>query len=301
MPGRTDLTVETFLILRNKFFNKNQEPKSFPLRDKRNTQDDPLDEYISELLKEYLPDDTICIKAPGPLITPDMVILRPDLVKKSDRETLKVDLTKIIAIEVKKLQRTKSGAIARASGLDYNTTPPCGTVRIYDSADTSIDIRCFYLFVCLEQDDKITGHYKFTALVLCDGNVLNQDFEYYLSITGERTKQIGLGTYKNGFDRQRPMLVFANPLGAREMDHQVTLIHSDKELHKHYKDLSLTNILRRTISKDEYKEFYCYRFKEDVTRDWKVSTLIDPFLIPKRDEKTQSRGKFRLDFKLVEG
>jgi hypothetical protein len=32
-----------------------------------------------------------------------------------------------------------------------------------------------------------------TALCLVDGNVLNEDFDLYLSITGEREKRIGLG------------------------------------------------------------------------------------------------------------
>jgi len=65
----TDLAVETFLLLRNKFFDAKGNPVSFPLRDKRNTQDDPLDEYISEILKRDLPSNATCIKAPGPLIT----------------------------------------------------------------------------------------------------------------------------------------------------------------------------------------------------------------------------------------
>ncbi len=45
----TDLTVEAFFLLRNKFFDAKGNPVSFPLRDKRNTQDDPLDEHISEI------------------------------------------------------------------------------------------------------------------------------------------------------------------------------------------------------------------------------------------------------------
>ena len=44
-----------------------------------------------------------------------------------------------------------------------------------------------------------------------DGNILNDDFNLYLSITGERTKRIGLGTFSDGVDRARPMLIFANP------------------------------------------------------------------------------------------
>jgi len=296
----TDLTVETFLLLRNKFFDAKGNPVSFPLRDKRNTQDDPLDEYISEILKRDLPNNANCLKAPGPLITPDLVVLRSEICKGSTPKQLENDLSRIIAIEVKKLERTKSEKIARVSGLDYNTTPPCGTVRIYDSANLPLDIRCFYLFICQESDVNRKSYFRLTALVLCDGNVLNQDFNFYLSIVGERTKQIGLGTYKDGFNRQRPMLVFANPLGAKEMDHQITLIYPDKSLHERYKNLSVSNILRRSISEDKFNEFYCYRFNKDIPTDWKVSTLVDPFPVPERETKTQPRGKFRLDFRLPE-
>ena len=42
----SDLTVETFLILRDILFNNGGSPKPIPLREKRNTQDDPLDEYV---------------------------------------------------------------------------------------------------------------------------------------------------------------------------------------------------------------------------------------------------------------
>ncbi|PIQ95179.1 MAG: hypothetical protein COY75_10715 [Nitrospirae bacterium CG_4_10_14_0_8_um_filter_41_23] len=296
----TDLTVETFLMLRNKFFDEKGNPVSFPLRDKRNTQDDPLDEYISEILKRDLPNNSSCIKAPGPLITPDLVVLRSEICKGSTPQQLRDDLSRIIAVEVKKLERSKRGMIARESGLDYNTTPPCGTVRIYDSANRPLSIRCFYLFICQEPDMNRKGYFKLTALVLCDGNVLNQDFDFYLSIVGERTKQIGLGTYKDGFNRQRPMLVFANPLGAKEMDRHITLIHPDKSLRERYKNLSLSNIMRRSISEGIFNEFYCYRFDKDIPTDWKVSTLVDPFPVPERETKTQPRGKFRLDFRLPE-
>jgi hypothetical protein len=59
--SKSDLAVETFLLLRNTFFDKKRKPLSFPLRDKRNTQDDPLDEYISEILKK----EFLSIHLPG--------------------------------------------------------------------------------------------------------------------------------------------------------------------------------------------------------------------------------------------
>jgi hypothetical protein len=91
----TDLTVETFLLLRNKFFDAKGNPVPFPLRDKRNTQDDPLDEYISEILKRDLPSNSSCIKARGPLITPDLVVLRSEICKGSTPQQLRDDLSSV--------------------------------------------------------------------------------------------------------------------------------------------------------------------------------------------------------------
>ena len=136
----SDLTVEAFLILRDVFFRKTGTPKSFALREKRNTQDDPLDEYIAGILSAKLPN-AICQKSPGPLISPDLVIYGPNECSKATREDLKSDLSRIVAIEVKKLERGTNGSIAGATGLDYNTTPPCGALRIYDADDQALDIR----------------------------------------------------------------------------------------------------------------------------------------------------------------
>ncbi len=144
---KTDLIVRAFIILRNKFFNPNGSPTEYTLRDKRNTQDDPFDEYISNVLKEEL-SDADCVRASGPLITPDLVLLRPELCGNASRNDLQNDLAKIVGIEVKKVERTEAGIVARASGLDYNTTPPCGTIRVYDLENKPVDIRGFYLFVC---------------------------------------------------------------------------------------------------------------------------------------------------------
>src|SRR5215210_3325340 len=126
-----DLTAEAFLLLRDAFFDVATMPTPYELRDKRNTQDDPFDEYVHKLLDEGLPGVKV-EKATGPLITPDLVLMRLDLCEGAPREVLKSDLNRIAGVEVKKLERTASGGIARASGMDYNTTPPCGTVRVYD-------------------------------------------------------------------------------------------------------------------------------------------------------------------------
>jgi len=256
-----------------------------------------LDEYIHKLLSDQLPHDVGCLKASGPLITPDLVVLRPDVCKRATRITLASNLPHIVAIEVKKLERTQSGAIARPSGMDYNTTPPCGIVRVYDSSRAALDIRGFYLFVCQETVSNQSGKYQLSALVLCDGNLLNEDFNYYLSIVGERVKEIGLGTYGNGANRTRPMLIFSNPLSAPQLDHNVSLIHSRNDLERDVPQLRQVGIIKRTTHQCGTKSFYCYRLTDDVPKDHRQFDLLDPFPLPARTERTQPRGRFRLNLK----
>jgi hypothetical protein len=286
----SDLTVEAFLILRDAFFRKDGSPKLFTLREKHNTQDDPLDEYIASILATKLADAT-CQKSSGPLISPDLVLYRPDECRKAIREDLRDDVSKIVAIEVKKLERGENGQIARASGLDYNTTPPCGIVRVYDSDDQPLDIRGFYLFVCQESKG---GKVFLSALALVDGNILNDDFDLYLRITSQREKEVGLGTYGDGANRNRPMLIFANPLGAPQLDRASSLVSgrvasdSDERIGLFYR------IKRQTVA-GEWREFAAYRKMGDIPADWKVEELIDPFPQPaSRISTTQARGKFRL-------
>ena len=215
----SDLISMAFLTLTDRFFDKGGIPVPFTLRDKLNTQDDPFDEFLATEVFSGMEEIT-CVPSSGPLITPDIVLYRPALLKRVKGNEPITDTGRIVAIEVKKLERTKQGKVARASGLDYNTTPPSGQVRVYDAGGLPVDIRGFYLFVCLEPNQ--SSEFICTALALVDGNVLNEDFDLYLNITGEREKQIGLGTYGDGADRNRPMLIFANPLGVGEMDHAAT-------------------------------------------------------------------------------
>ncbi len=293
----SDLTVEAFLVLRDTFFDETGAPKPFSLREKRNTQDDPLDEYIVSILTNRLAN-ACCQKSPGPLISPDLVIYRQDICEATSPELLKDDLSRMVAIEVKKLQRTTSGRIARATGLDYNTTPPCGTIRIYDKNDQPLDIRGFYLFVCQEATED--GNFFLSALTLCDGNILNEDFDFYLSITSQRQKEVGLGTYGDGANRNRPMLIFSNPLGITELDHSSSLV-SKVDLSGIDIRVSLTYRLSRSTPNESLKHFFVYRKTEDVSLDWKVQDLADPFPQPaSRVSTTQARGKFRLPIKLTE-
>lgn len=294
MQFETDLTYEVFLVLREYFYDNAGKPRVFSLREKQNTQDDPLDEHIAAILSENL-NDAICQKASGPLISPDFVVYRPYLCTNTPREVLRGDLSRIVGIEVKKLERSVGGQIARSSGLDYNTTPPCGIVRIYDANETSLDIRGFYLFVC--QESVAETEFILNAMVLCDGNMINEDFDLYLEITSQRTKEIGLGTFGDGVNRNRPMLIFTNPLGASELDHAATLIKSAK-LSDEHQGVGQVFTIERSLPDNSSRQFFAYRATRDIPTDWHTRHLINPFPQPqKRVTATQSRGKFRLPIK----
>jgi hypothetical protein len=292
----SDLAVDSFLLLREAFFNKEGSPKSFSLPDKRNAQDDPFDKYIAGILAQKITDAT-CLTSPGPLIGPDMVIFRQNACDEATSASLKTDITRIIGIEVKKLERSRSGQISRSTGLDYNTTPPCGTIRVYDAKDRTIDIRGFYLFVC--QEPTLDGNIILSALTLCDGDILNADFSLYLQITGKRTKGVGLGTYGDGLNRNRPMLIFAIPLGAAQLDHAATLV-TRSNLSQEDSRLGLVYQIGRTIPEGGQGIFYAYRTLEDIPQEWELQQLVDPFPKPVSNSATSARGKFKLPIHPVE-
>ena len=316
--GPSDLSVDVFLALRERFFDDNAVPRPYSLRDKYNTQDDPLDEYVHEVLRAALPG-SVKVEASGPLVTPDLVVHRPGACNQASRTELRASPERIFALEVKKLERGKSGAVARASGLDYNTTPPCGTVRIYDSGGGNLDIKGCYLFVCQEPVPGAPRTYRLTALVLCDGDLLNEDFGYYISIVGRRSKEIGLGTYGDGANRVRPMLIFSNPLGAPFLDRRSTLIHSRSDLASRYPGLHSVGVIDRSVSAETgsgspafdaliergpsgedrsgTRTFHCYRDRRDVAADTEPFHERDPFPTPRRSRETALRGRFVIDIR----
>lgn len=291
----SDLAVTAFLALRSAFFDEAGEPREFDLRDKQNTMDDPLDVLIWETLRDASADDVKCVRANGPLISPDMAMVRPDRVRMLSRSELENDTTAVVAIEVKKVERSSNGRVSRGSGMDYNSTPPCGKIRVYDEPRGKfVDVPGFYLFVCLERGSRL-GAYKLTALVLCDGHALNSDFKYYIDITGERTKDVGVGTYGDGANRKRPMVIFANPLGSEVFEKTITLIHRSPDLASN--ELVNVGSMRRTaVASGEQIAFSCYRRPGDLDE---TIDLLDPFLQAKnRSEKTAGRGQFSLGVKV---
>lgn len=291
-----DLVTTAFIALRQRFFNGLGRPIPFALRPKQNTPDDPLDEMLARVVLAGLPGIR-CEKASGPLITPDMVLYRPRACEAAPASSLMDALDRIVGLEVKKLERGAGGHVARASGLDYNTTPPCGRVRVYDGDGAALDIRAFYLFICLETASN--ANVAVTALSLVDGDLLNTDFGFYLSIVGERAKRIGLGTYGDGVDRARPMLIFANPLGVPELSRGACLLHPAQDLADSVPALRRALVINRSIPQGGPNSFSGYRVAADSTGTTLPPTLDDPFPTPtRRSERTSPRGRFRLPFHL---
>ena len=194
-------------------------------------------------------------------------------------------------------------------------------MRIYthDRDDSELDIKGFYLFVCQEPVPEASRTYRLTALVLCDGDLLNEDFGYYISIVGRRSKEIGLGTYGDGANRVRPMLIFSNPLGAPFLDRRSTLIHSRADLASRYPALHWVGVIDRSVraeggfgssavdalverglsgeDRSETHTFHCYRDRRDVAADTESFHERDPFPTPRRSRETALRGRFVIDIR----
>lgn len=293
MEGTTmnNLAAKTFSVLRDMFFDGAGNPIRFELREKRNTQDDPFDEYIAASLNEQLQRmGAYCQRSSGPLISPDMAVIKAGI--DLNDSSIVNNPNAIIGIEVKKLERGNNGGIARPTGMDYNSTPPCGRVRIYTADDEPLIVKGYYLFACLEVDQN--GKYYVSAMCLCDGSILNDDFDLYMQITGSREKGINIGTYGDGANRNRPMLIFSNPLGSDLLDHRMTLI-SGLDL---VGDVGNIELAWRFIRKDAQgtdHTFFTYMDGRDIPSNHQVVDVVEPFPVPRnRVSETQGRGKFRL-------
>ncbi|WP_156161851.1 hypothetical protein [Nocardia vulneris] len=284
-----DLAAVCFAALVDEFYFEDGRPRPFFLRPKRGTQDDPFDELISNRLDARLPSKVKVLASGKPLVSPDMVIARPEEASLLINGGQELDDRRMIAIEVKKVDTTKAGKIGRATGMDFNSTPPCSHVRIYAKNGAPLLVPAFYLFAAHtphEEDRVIVG------LALVSGAALNQDKKLYDLITGIRDKAIDLGTFGDGLDRQRPMMVFSNPLGWDWMKAQPTLIHHRKDLADEQDHLHRIRRVLRTAQDGGEHEFWAYR----RTAEKDEGVAIDPFPTPDaRSTKTTQRGKFIVD------
>ncbi|MFI8996942.1 hypothetical protein [Streptomyces sp. NPDC053542] len=285
-----------FTILSEAFFDDAGRAVPFRLRDKRNTQDDPFDEYVTELLRAELPTEVLVLRADKPLVSPDVVIARPEEYELLKSGGADYDPRAIFGLEVKKVDLGRNGKPARSTGLDYNSTPPCATVRVYAEDGSEIRIPGFYLFVALEGDEE-GGTVCVHSMVLVAGAVLNKDIDLYDRITGTRTKEIRLGTYGDGANRVRPMLLFSNPLGWEWTLGAATLISERDDLADE-QPLAHVREMTRTVPSGVSERFHCYRLAK--LSPPVEETAHDPFPQPsKRKEETAQRGRFEIDLRTL--
>lgn len=286
-----DLAGAVFAALAAEFFTSDGEAIAFSLRDKRQTQDDPFDEHIGKILERRLPDEIRVLLSGKPLVSPDLVIARPEESLLLLHGGGDLDSRRIIGIEVKKLNWLASGA-RRGTGMDYNSTPPCSTIKVVAENGRSIRIPAFYLYVILQP---VTSGQIVNSLALVTGAAINEDTELYDAITGIRQKVIGLGSYGDGFDRQRPMLVFANPLGWLWLRGHATLVHQSQCLESE-QDVKMRRRIYRTTSEGKSREFFCYRMAGENPLG-PEGDIDEPFP-PARNRKTDTtpRGRFKISF-----
>jgi hypothetical protein len=288
-PG--DLATAAFVALAETFFESDAQPTPFSLRDKRNTQDDPLDVHIKDVLEKRLPSPFRVLSSGKPLVSPDLIVARPEETRALLAGETEPDGNRMIAIEVKKLGWSAGGP-ARATGLDYNSTPPSSMVKVEAANGTTLWVPSYYLFVIVRSQTDLMSTIQ--TLVLVTGAALNDDLTLYERATGVRQKSIGLGTYADGIDRERPMFVFANPLGWRWLGNSATLIHSRADLESEQRVVRVRKMERSAVD-DTRRSFWCYRTLPLGHGD-DCTDALDPFPMPlKRTTETTRRGRFKIN------
>jgi hypothetical protein len=277
MTPADDLAVFAFEAVASELFAPDGTPKPFILPAKGNTQDDPFDRALLEVMRRASAGQIVLERA-GPNTSPDSVLRRGSLKAIARFDDAwgawrALDTEHLLGLEIKKLDKKNF----RASP-DFNSTPPCGVIRIADDTNVAIDCRGFYLFVLLEPTED--GKVKATGLALLDGDLLNEDFEFYLDATGrtgKRTKAISLGSYGDGTDRQRPMFIFPNPLALAELFGQVTLVHARADLAS--PQLRSIGTVKRNRRSGGIAAFTCYRLASHPVAA--AINLVDPFVAQK--------------------
>lgn len=285
-----DLAGAVFAALAAEFFTADGQPTVFKLRFKRQTQDDPFDEYAGEILRRRLPDGIRVLLSGKPLVSPDLVVARPEEAQVLMQGGGDLDSRYIIAIEVKKLNWDAPG-VGRGTGMDYNSTPPCSTVKVETNNGQLLRIVAFYLYVVLQlrDDDQVVAN----SMALVSGAALNEDIDLYDAITGIRQKRIGIGSYGDGIDRQRPMLVFANPLGWPWLIGHVTLVHPSHNLEAE-QNIEMRRRMYRRTREGETREFFCYRIAREEVGEPEPD-VTEPFPTPaNRKTDTTPRGRFKI-------
>ncbi|WP_031077648.1 hypothetical protein [Streptomyces sp. NRRL WC-3742] len=290
-----ELPAEVFLALAEEFFDERGRPVPFHLPPKRKPQDDPFDRHVVAVLERRLAGD-LDVLTSGQNTSPDLVVIRPEECRLQVDDGVGPDTRAVMALEVKKVAPTPGGRPSRTSSMDFNSTPPSSTVRVYPDGGGALAVPAYYLIALLAWSPTEPDQHYIDSLALVAGSALNDDTRLYDRITGERTKLINLGSYGDGADRQRPMLIFSNPLGWDWMAGQATLISDRPDLDTEVGHLRHVREISRDTASGGANTFHCYRLE---SLDPPVmGPRRNPFPIPNaRTEKTSPRGRFRIDLR----
>jgi hypothetical protein len=304
-----DLLAAAFVVLARAFFESGSglaHPRGqSPLPPKANTQDDPFDVRVGELLDAGLTSvrgrPTEIARAAGPLISPDLVAVdRRDALAALTGPPTPLPEQPVpwaLALEVKKLNWKQGATVVRSGGLDYNSTPPTPVARVVaPGLHESLPLPASYLFAILKPDSVGRG-FLITGMVMCSGSALDASDVEYLRATGSRNKRINLGSYGDGMDRVRPMYVFPNPLSVQGWSTTATLISERPDLETEYPQLRRLGSIERTVIAPPAptRRFSYYRLDAHVLDGVAPIDLVDPFQrVATRTEATAGRGRFVL-------
>jgi hypothetical protein len=139
--------------------------------------------------------------------------------------------------------------------VDFNSSIPCGrfvkkrTHRLPRGIAVPDDttLRSYYLFALYEPVD--TLHLRGIALVLADGDFLNNDLEL---AEGHRTvSEEGFGSYGDAFIRTRKMYRFPNPLTDPDFRYRTLFVSQDAGLEGAIGGPVTVGQLRRVVEKQK--------------------------------------------------
>ena len=292
-----DIPTLVFLALRDLLFDAQGKPVIFSAVQTGNVQGDWLDTHLTNRLELALAAQGYEIEKSGKNTSPDFAVFRSALVNQPINKATAVSLTDITAFEVKKLQSTENKTNREGGDVDYNSTPPCGLVLVYDQPGThAFTVRGFYIFLVVNPVAGQSDAFAASSLVVCDGNALNADHDLYLRVVAPRSKEIGLGTYGDGAIRNRPFVLFPHPLSVQWLRGSATLIHSDSHLPAASGLNRVSMIERKNLTTALTVPFCCYQTLADSARFIGPPYEVNPFKTPSK-RRDGSRGKLKLRLK----
>lgn len=75
----------------------------------------------------------------------------------------------------------------------------------------------------------------------------------------------------------------------------MTLIHAREDLGEQIPQLRKVGVIGRTVPGAAAAAFHCYRLQADVPAGHAPFEVTDPFPTPERTDRTQARGRFRVE------